>query len=137
MRDLINPNHKIVVGSFSFSPDTGVNETPTCRLMGDVKVSPGKTMSQYVKEAFEKELYQAGLLDNRSPVNIQGSIEKLDFSSIAPANWYLTIRLESSNGAGVTVSNLYQFDTSFSAYGACHNVPMPLVPPCRRLSPKQ
>ena len=105
-----------------FNTADGVDPNPTCRLMGPIKVAPGKTMAQFIEDAFEKELYQSELLDLKSPVVIKGRLEKLDFSSISPASWDITLRLQSSNGSTLTVSNNYGFGTSFTAYGACQNV---------------
>lgn len=120
MRANVELGNTVRVEEFDIA--NGVDQNPMCRLMGPVKVSPGKTMMQFVKEAFEKELYEAGLLDIKSPVVIKGRLEKIEFSSVSPASWDLSLRLQSSNGSTLTVTNNYRFATSFSAYGACKNV---------------
>ena len=83
-----------------FDTANGVDQNPTCRLMGPIKVAPGKTMARFVKEAFEKELYQSELLDLKSPVVIKGKLEKMGFSSVSPASWDITLSLQSSNEIG-------------------------------------
>lgn len=57
-----------------------------CRLMGPVKVAPGKTMSTFIKEAFQEELFLAQAYDTNAPVKIEGQIQKMSFSSVSPAN---------------------------------------------------
>ena len=120
MRANVDPDNTVRVDEFDTANE--VDPSPTCRLMGPVKVAPGKTMAKYIEESFEKELYHSQLLDLKSPVIIKGTLEKMDFSSVSPASWDISLRLQSSNGSTLIVSNNYGFDTSFSAYGACQNV---------------
>jgi len=113
-------NTKVTLGNFSLA--NGVNEELMCRLMGPVKVAPGKTLSTFVKEAFQEELFLAQAYDSNAPVRIEGVIERLSFSSVSPANWELTMRVSSNKSQGYTVAVKYNFDTSFDAWSACKNV---------------
>jgi hypothetical protein len=110
---------KVSVGDIEMAP--GVDESPLCRLNGPVKVAPGKTIPQYVKEAFEEELFMAQAYDVKG-TPIQGRIEELSFSSVSPANWTIKMFVKSAASPGYEVSVKYQFDTSFTAMGACRNV---------------
>ncbi|WP_353191067.1 hypothetical protein [Pandoraea pnomenusa] len=100
---------------------SGVEENPLCRLMGPVKVAPGKTLPQYIKEALQEELFLAQAYDTKGPA-IEGSIDELSFSSVAPANWKISMTVKSAKSAGYKVSVNFPFETSFTAISACKNV---------------
>ncbi|EEA02983.1 conserved hypothetical protein [Burkholderia sp. H160] len=100
---------------------TDVSEHLMCRLNGDVTVGSGKTLSQFVKDALQKELFTAQTYDPHGPA-IRARIDKLSFSSVSPANWQITMHVESDNSPGYSVEENYQFETSWTAAGACKNV---------------
>ncbi|WP_028227571.1 hypothetical protein [Paraburkholderia ferrariae] len=110
----------------------GVNEHLLCRLDGDVKVAPGKTLSQYIKEALQKELFTAQAYDPHGPA-IAGSIEELSFSSVSPAYWQITMHVRSQTSPGYTVSVKYPFDTSWIAANACKNTADAFAPAVQEL----
>lgn len=110
---------KVSVGDIGMAP--GVDESPLCRMLGPVKVAPGKTPSQYIKDAFQEELLMAQAYDIKGPP-IEGRIEELSFSSVSPAYWQIALAVMSPVDKGYKVSVKYLFDTSFSAMGACKNV---------------
>jgi len=110
---------KVSVGDVSMAP--GVDDRPLCRIMGPVEVAPGKTPSQYIKDAFQEELLMAQAYDVKG-TPIEGRIEELSFSSVSPAYWQITMTVKSPVNNGYKVSVKYPFDTSFSAFGACKNV---------------
>jgi hypothetical protein len=110
---------KVSVADIALAP--GVDESPLCRLNGPINVAPGKTIPQYVKEAFQEELFMAQAYDVKGPA-IQGRIEELSFSSVSPANWTIKMFVKSATSPGYEVSVKYQFDTSWTAAGACRNV---------------
>lgn len=111
---------KVSVGNITSA--TGVIDNPMCRLMGPVKVAPGKTLPQYIKDAFQEELFMAQVYQPDSTNIIEGRIEALSFSSVSPASWDITMSVKSNHSSGYTVAVKYPFDTSFSAYSACKNV---------------
>lgn len=111
---------KVSVGTLSLA--AGVEESPLCRLMGPVKVAPGKSLPQYIKEAFQEELFMAQVYSPNAPSIIEGRLEALSFSSVSPASWNITLNIKSNVSPGYTVKTTYPFDTSFSAYSACKNV---------------
>lgn len=110
----------VSVGTIDLAP--GVEENPLCRLMGPVVVAPGKTLPQYIKEAFIEELFAAKAYEVNAPTVIDGRIDELKFSSVSPASWKITMTVKSNKSPGYTVSVDYQFNTSWSAYSACKNV---------------
>lgn len=111
---------KVSVGSVTSA--AGVADNPMCRLMGPVKVAPGKSLPQYIKDALQEELFMAQVYQADSTNIIEGKIEALSFSSVSPASWDITMSIKSNNSSGYTVAVKYPFDTSFSAYSACKNV---------------
>jgi len=110
---------KVSVGDVSMAP--GVDDRPLCRIMGPVEVAPGKTPSQYIKDALQEELLMARAYDVRG-TPIEGRIEELSFSSVSPAYWQITMAVKSPVNNGYKVSVKYPSDTSFSAFSACKNV---------------
>lgn len=111
---------KVSIGKVA--PASGVEESPMCRLMGPVKVAPGKSPSRYIQDAFQEELFMAGVYSPKSSISINGSIKELSFSSVSPASWKITLEVSSNTSSGYTVSTNYTFDTSWDAYSACKNV---------------
>ncbi|KDB08350.1 hypothetical protein LIG30_2541 [Burkholderia sp. lig30] len=112
-------SNKVSVGDIGMAP--GIDDSPLCRLMGPVKVAPGKTPSQYIKDAFQEELLMAQAYDVKG-TPIEGRIEELRFSSVSPAYWQITMAVKSPVDEGYKVSVKYPFSTSFTATGACKNV---------------
>lgn len=110
----------ITTGKFEMSP--GVDDAPNCRLNGPIRVSPGKSMAEYIKDAFVEELFLAGVYDASSKHVINAEIQEAKFSSVAPAKWEITMFVSSTNFAGYAVSVDYGFKTSWDAYSACQNV---------------
>lgn len=113
-------NTKVSLGTFSMA--NGVDEEMMCRMLGPVKVAPGKTLSTFIKEAFQEELFLAQAYDSHAPTSIEGRIERLSFSSVSPANWEIAMRVSSNKSPGYTVAIKYNYDTSFDAWSACKNV---------------
>lgn len=111
---------KVSLGTISMAD--GVEESPLCRLMGPVKVAPGKTLREYIKDAFQEELFMAEVYSPDAPTVIDAQITALSFSSISPASWDITMDVKSNKSPGYTVTTKYPFNTSFSAYSACKNV---------------
>ena len=111
---------KVNLGSFTTA--SGIDEAPTCRLMGPIKVAPGKMIAEYVKEAFQEELFTAQVYDPNSTKTINAKIEQLEFSSVSPAAWDIKMSVSTKDFSGYTVAIRYPFETSYVAYSACKNV---------------
>jgi hypothetical protein len=100
----------------------GVDQNPTCRLMGPVTVAPGKSLAQYIKEAMTEELFMAQVYQPNAASKLEARIEELSFSSTSPAFWSIKMNVKSNQSEGYTVAVKYGFDTSWSAQSACKNV---------------
>lgn len=106
------------VGSFTAS--AGVQK-PTCRMMGQLDVAPGKDLATFIRDALEAELFQTGRLQSGS-VPINGAIERVEVDSFGTGSWIIDARVFSdANPQGYRVSSTYPFSSSFSAYSACQN----------------
>ncbi len=116
---LSSSNLKVKLGSFTESEAV---VDLTCRLMGPIDVSRGKTKAEYIKEAMQTELFMAQVYSVDGDIVIEGKLDSLDFSSVSPASWKFEFTVSSNKYSGYSVSTNYTFDTSFSAYSACKNV---------------
>lgn len=111
---------KVQVGAVRMA--TGIDESPLCRLLGAVRISPGKSISTYVREALQEEIFASGHYDAGAPVIIEGTITELSFSSVAPASWTLAMTVKTRRTEGYSVRTHFPFDTSWTATSACKNV---------------
>lgn len=118
--NLKNNNIKVRLGNFTLS--NGASDDFTCRMLGSLKVAPGKAVPAYIKEAFQEELFLAQSYDANSSITLDAQIERLEFSSVSPANWDIAMRVTSNNTTSYSVAVKYNFDTSWDAYSACRNV---------------
>lgn len=92
-----------------------------CRLAGPIQLPAGLTFEGYIQKAFSDELKVAGVYDDKAQVTLLGTITDMKFSSTG-GSWDIALTVNSSNGKSVAVSEHYDFHTSFSAVGACHDV---------------
>ena len=100
----------------------GVEESPNCRLFGPVVVAPGKTLAQYIKDAFQEELFMARVYSPKASTEIKAKIREISFSSVTPAYWKISMDVSSNYSSGYSVSTKYHFGTSWVAGAACKNV---------------
>ena len=111
---------KVSVGEVSMAP--GVKQSPTCRLLGPIKVAPGTSLDQYIKYAFIEELFMAKAYAPTSKIVINAKIENIKFSSFPPGSWDIAMSVSSPSSPGYSVSVNYAFGTSWEAYSACQHV---------------
>ena len=113
---------------------TNLNQVATfdanCRLMGPIEPADGLTVSQFITKAFNDELVMAGL-HSKEGITLNGDITKIEFSSVSGLTggyWDIEVKLNSSNGKSVTVSNKYTFKSGFDAITACNATADALTP---------
>jgi len=121
-QDALQESGKTVkIGNFSASE--GVDTSPTCRMMGALEVSPGKSPVEFIESALKEELFEAGVYDNASSNAINGNIKEMKFNSFGTGKWTINMNVSSANMPnGYDVSTEYSFKTSYSAIKACQNV---------------
>jgi hypothetical protein len=106
------------------------NFSPNCRLMGPIEPADGLTFSQFISKAFNDEFKMAELYSTDG-IKISGDITKIEFSSITGLTngyWDISLKLNSSNGHSLSVSNKYTFKSGFDAITACNATADALTP---------
>lgn len=111
---------RVRLGTFVSNPE--IDDRPMCRLNSPLDVSPGVPVSEYVRQAMLTELHQARAHSSTAENTIEGTLERLDFSSFGTGSWGLTLALRSNSHAeGYTVSIDHGFSTSTDTHMACQN----------------
>ncbi|SEH04888.1 hypothetical protein [Candidatus Venteria ishoeyi] len=109
---------KAEVTSLSQSADFSTN----CRLMGAIEPADGLTISQFISKAFNDEFKMADIYATEG-VKITGDITNIEFSSMTGLTngyWNIGLKLKSSSGHSLSVSNKYTFKSGFDAITACN-----------------
>jgi len=104
--------------------------SPNCRLMGPIEPADGLTIPQFIAKAFNDEFKMAGL-HSTDGIKLSGDITKVEFSSavgLTNGYWDIGLRLDSSNGNSLSVSNKYTFKSGFDAITACNATADALTP---------
>lgn len=94
----------------------------SCRLMGPIEPADGLSFSRFISKAFNDELKMAGLHSTEG-VQLSGEVTEVNVSSVSGLTngyWILGIRIDSSNGESLSVSNKYSFKSGFDAVTACN-----------------
>lgn len=107
----------VAVNTFTLA----VKYDPDCRLAGPIQLPGGLSAQGYIQKAFTDELKIAGLYDKSAKNRLTGSITQLDFGSTS-GGWDMALTLASTNGRTVSANEHYDFHTSWTSEGACHNV---------------
>jgi hypothetical protein len=109
----------INVGTFS-GPATF---DKACRGAGPIAPPDNMTFEGYIQKALADELKVAGMYDNKTPkTTLTGALEKLSFSSsrgLTGGEWDIGLRINSSNGKSLVISEHYEFESGFIADTAC------------------
>jgi hypothetical protein len=109
----------INIGRFSGPPSFD----RTCRGAGPIAPPDKLSFEAYIQKAFADELKVAGMYDDKTPkTTLTGDVEKLSFSSsrgLTGGEWDISLRLKSSNGKSLFVSEHYEFESGFIADTAC------------------
>ena len=117
--------HPISVGDFTTK--TGDDSSIGCRIVGPIKTQDGEPYAQYIRKALLAELRMAEVYAERAPVTLSGSLDHLDFSSIAGA-WQIGVTVSSSNGKSLHVEESYDFSSSLNGDTACAQTAQAFMP---------
>lgn len=99
-----------------------VSFSSNCRLMGPIQPADGLTIPQFVRKAFNDEFKMAEIHSNEG-IELEGEIYKIEFSSVSGLTngyWDIGLKVKSSNGHSLAVSNKYSFKSGFDAITACN-----------------
>ena len=123
-------DRKISIGEFS-SSESDTKEI-MCRGVGPIKTPDGETYSEFVREAFIDELKMAGIYSESASVTLRGNLDQVDFSSTSGV-WNLALTVKSSTGGAMSVSEDYEYKTSFYGETACNQTAQALMPAVQNL----
>jgi hypothetical protein len=136
MADLITLKHlppaNVTVGNFTSAADVSMQ----CRLVGPLHLPSDVAPQDYISQALAGELALASLSGGNGPgVTLTGSLTGFDFDSFG-GSWQLSETVTSSNGKSVSVTNQYEFHTSYLAEAACNDVANAFEPAVQALNQK-
>jgi hypothetical protein len=118
------------IGAFSAS-SPGQKEI-SCRAVGPIKTPDGEPFSEFIKKALLDELRIANVYSETAPITITGNLDAIDFSSTS-GTWNLTLTVNSSNGKSMSVSEAYDYTSSFVGETACNQTAQAFVPAVQNL----
>ena len=116
-----NINGTVYVGTFNMAEDD--NNSIFCRMAGNVYLPDKMTFSQYIKNAFEKNLVIAKKYEDEAMEathQISADIKIVDFSSMAGA-WEIAAYIKVDDEEPVYIETETEYGSSFDAYTACKN----------------
>jgi hypothetical protein len=123
----------INVGSFQ-GPKNFDN---SCRAAGPIAPPDNMSFEAYIQKALADELKVAGKFDEKAPkVTLTGTVEQLGFSSargLTGGSWDIGLKVNSSNGKSVSVSEHYEFNSGFIADTACKQTAEAYLPAVQNL----
>lgn len=121
------------VGAFSGPASFDRN----CRGAGPIAPPDNMSFEAYIQKALADELKVAGMFDDKAPkTTLTGALEKLDFSSsrgLTGGEWNIGLRINSSNGKSLSVSEHYEFESGFVADTACKQTAEAYLPAVQNL----
>lgn len=111
-------------GNIDVGPFTGpANFDNSCRAAGPISPPDNMSFEAYIQKALADELKVAGKFDDKTPkITLTGDLEQLSFSSsrgLTGGTWDIGLRVKSSNGKSIFVSEHYEFNSGFIADTAC------------------
>lgn len=108
-----------------------------CRGAGPIAPPDSMSFETYIQKALADELKVAGMFDDKTPkTTLTGAVEKLSFSSsrgLTGGEWDIGLRINSSNGKSVFVSEHYEFESGFIADTACKQTAEAYLPAVQNL----
>ena len=111
-------------GNINVGTFTGpANFDNSCRAAGPISPPDDLSFAGYIQKALADELKVAGKYDDKTPkTTLTGELQQLSFSSsrgLTGGTWDIGLRLYSSNGKSMSVSEHYEFNSGFVADTAC------------------
>jgi hypothetical protein len=119
---------KLGVGNINVGAFTKTVEFDnSCRVVNGVVAQPDNTgFEGYIQKALVEELKQAGLFDDKTPkVTLSGVVEKLSLSTLRTiylSNWDIGVRLNSTNGKSVYITQHDEFNAGSDTLANCQQI---------------
>jgi hypothetical protein len=127
------------IGVHVDSFESTVSNSRLCRFAAYIAPPDNVSFERYIQMALADELRASGMLDNSSQiVSLKGVIEDLDFSSAARGEykngeWRIKLKLISSNGNSLTVSDQYKFESHLAGGTACKRTAEAFLPAVQKI----
>lgn len=112
LRDL--KGSQINIGAFTASIPA---KEKSCRAASVATPDRGD-FSEYVRNAFVRELRGAGIYSPNAPITLTGNLDVLELAAFK-GEWNMTLTLKSSNSRSLTVSSKTSFDMVWDGKVAC------------------
>jgi hypothetical protein len=118
----------------NFTDKDNISEI-SCHFHGPVTTLDGESFASFIQKAFTDELKMAGIYSKNAPVTIIGNLDKIDYSTAFGHEWLLILKLNSSTGKSVTVTENYKYSGSVFAApgGECAQAALAFVPAVQNL----
>ena len=119
--------NKLGVGNINVGRFTKAAEFDTrCKVVsGEVK-KPDMGFEGYIQQALVQELKAADIFDDQTPkITLSGVVEKLSVSAwptMYLSNWDVGVRLNSSNGKTVYITQHYEFNAGQNNLADCQQL---------------
>jgi hypothetical protein len=127
----------IAVGPFTKTVDMGTD----CEITaGSIKMPDNLTFEGYIQKGLVDELKNADMFDDVTPkITLSGSVEELSFFSrryIYTSTWKIGLRITSSNGQSVYVTEHYDFDAGAGSQADCKKLAVAYLPATQKILAK-
>jgi hypothetical protein len=119
---------RLGVGNINVGPFTKTAEfDDSCQVVSGVVDRPDITgFEGYIRKALIAELKQADMFDDETPkIILTGDVQKLSFSTwrnIELSSWDIRVRLDSSNGQSVAITQHYDFNAGRYKLPDCQEI---------------
>jgi hypothetical protein len=104
---------------------------------GSIKLPDNLSFEGYIQQGLVDELNNAGMYAEESPkITLTGVVEKLSFFSrrnIYTSNWDFGLRVNSSNGQSVYVTEQYNFDAGAGSDADCQQIANAYMPAVQKI----
>jgi len=117
--------NKVNVGPFTATKPN--QKEIMCRAVGPIKTPDGEPFENYIRKAFMDELRMASAFSGDAKVTLTGNLDSIDFNSNS-GKWLIDLTVVSSNGNSLSVSEAYDYKTSFYGETACNQTAQALLP---------
>jgi hypothetical protein len=127
----------IAVGPFTKTVEMGTD----CEITaGSIKMPDNLSFEGYIQKGLIAELKNADMFDDMTPkITLSGSVEQLSFFSrrhIYTSTWSIGLRVTSSNGQSVYVTEHYDFDAGAGSQADCKKIAGAYLPATQKILAK-
>ena len=126
-------------GNISVGPFMNTAEFDNdCGITAGSVVMPNKIrFEDYIRDGLVDELKKTNMFDGASPkITLSGTVEELSFFSrrhIYTSTWKIGLRVTSSNGQSVYVTEHYDFDAGAGSHADCQRVADAYMPAVQKI----